>query len=136
MVFCSREIMVETGCHSCTIDITSRVAGVIRDCRAGDGLALVYTPHTTSAVIINEAEPGLMEDIVDVLRRVVPRDGWRHDRIDSNAWSHLSASLLGSGVVVPVIDGVMGLGTWQSILFVELDGPRRRRVRVYYLGIG
>lgn len=94
-------------------------------------LALVYSPHTTTAIIINEAESGLLEDIISVMERLIPYGrGYRHDRIDSNADSHLKASILGNSAVVPVENGRLALGTWQRILFIEFDGPRTRRVVV------
>ena len=133
-LFCRHEVVVDTGCGACVIDMTDRVSSVLRECGAGNGLVLIYSPHTTSAVIVNEAEPGLMEDIVNVLRRVIPGKGWKHDRVDNNAWSHLGASLLGPSVVLTVERGRPVLGTWQRILFVELDGPRRRRLGVSYMG--
>ncbi len=109
------------------VDITRDVENLV----SGSGLALVYTPHTTTAIIINEGESGLIEDILDLLSRLVPTGaGYKHDRIDNNADAHLRAVLLGNSVVVPVENGKLMLGTWQRILFIELDGPRRRRVFV------
>ncbi len=110
------------------IDITGLVQ---KNLEKKDGLAVVYSPHTTTAIIINEAESGLLEDILDFMDRFVPRGaGYKHDRIDSNADAHLKASLLGNSVVVPVENGRLMLGTWQRILFIEFDGPRNRRVYV------
>ncbi len=111
------------------IDITEKVEEFVKDVE--DGIALVYTRHTTTAIVINENEPGLLEDIINILNRLVPSNaGYMHDRIDNNADSHLRAILLGNSVVVPVINGRLDLGTWQRILFIELDGPRTRRVTV------
>jgi len=97
----------------------------------GNGIAVIYTPHTTTALIVNEAESGLLEDIVEVLQKLIPKGaGYKHDRIDDNADAHLRACILGNSLVIPVENGRLVLGTWQRILFVELDGPRRRRVYV------
>ncbi|AEH24138.1 secondary thiamine-phosphate synthase enzyme YjbQ [Pyrococcus yayanosii] len=113
------------------IDITGKVADIVKRSGVGSGIALVFTKHTTTAVIINENEPGLLGDLEELLSRLVPRGaGYRHDRIDDNAHSHLRGILLGPSVAVPVEEGRLLLGTWQRILFVELDGPRNREVYV------
>lgn len=111
------------------IDVAGAVA---RACSgAGDGLVVVYCPHTTAGVIVQEAEPGLLHDLETWLARAVPNDGsYRHDRVDDNAASHLRAMVAGASVVAPLRGGLLGLGTWQRILFVELDGPRQRYIEV------
>lgn len=110
------------------IDITGLVE---RSLEKDSDLAVIYSPHTTTAIVINEAESGLLEDILDFMERLIPYGkGYRHDRIDSNADAHLKASILGNSVVVPVENGKLMLGTWQRILFIEFDGPRSRRVIV------
>ncbi len=113
------------------LDITDAVARACREGDVGDGLAVVYCPHTTAGILIQEAEPGLLHDLEGWLSRAVPSDAsYRHDRVDDNAASHLRAIIAGASVVVPLLGGRLGLGTWQRILFVELDGPRRREVQV------
>ena len=122
-----KQIEINTSRRVEVIDITSKVESVVE----GDGIAVVYTPHTTTALIINEAESGLIEDIIDILQKLVPRGaGYRHDRVDDNADAHLRACILGNSLVIPVENGRLLLGTWQRILFVELDGPRRRRIYI------
>ncbi len=113
------------------IDITSEVQKEVDKSGVKDGIAVVYTQHTTTAIIINENESGLKEDIVFVLDKLIPRGaGYMHDEIDNNADSHLRAIFLGNSVVVPITNGKLDLGTWQRIMFVELDGPRTRRIIV------
>lgn len=113
------------------IDITSEVQKEVESSGVKDGIAVVYTQHTTTAIIINENETGLKEDIVFVLDKLIPRGaGYMHDEIDNNADSHIRAIFLGNSVVVPIVNGKLALGTWQRIMFVELDGPRTRRVIV------
>ncbi len=117
------------------IDITSEVQKEVDKSGVKDGIAVVYTQHTTTAIIINENESGLKEDIVFVLDKLIPRGaGYMHDEIDNNADSHLRAIFLGNSVVVPITNGKLDLGTWQRIMFVELDGPRTRRVIVKVIG--
>lgn len=113
------------------IDITDRVREVVESQEVLDGIAVVYTKHTTTAIVINENESGLKEDLLNTLERLIPaKAGYMHDRIDDNADSHLRAILLGNSVVIPITNGKLDLGTWQRILFVELDGPRVRKVVV------
>ena len=113
------------------VDITRDVAGLVRD--AGDGGVLVYVPHTTAGITINEdADPSVREDLEMALERLVPRDlPFKH--LEGNSDAHTKASLMGSSVTVPVVAGALQLGTWQGVYFAEFDGPRRRRVLVSFL---
>ncbi len=113
------------------LDITPQVRAVVGNSGIKSGICLVYTMHTTTAIIVNEAEDGLLKDIVDKMDEILPRSGYRHGE---NGPAHVQASLLGSSVVLPVEDSALILGSWQRILFVELDGPRRRRVGVKVIG--
>jgi secondary thiamine-phosphate synthase enzyme len=127
-----REIRLETERKTQLVDITERVREAIGDAD-GRAAALVYVPHTTAAVTINEhLDPALLEDVEGALGRIVD-DGWnwRHDDVDGpNAPSHMRASLLGTQVLVPLDGGRLALGTYQGIFFCEFDGPRERRVYV------
>ncbi|ADC65866.1 protein of unknown function UPF0047 [Ferroglobus placidus DSM 10642] len=123
-------IVVETKRRSEVVDITDEVRRKVRESGVKSGIALVYTPHTTSGIIINEAESGLVEDIVEALDEIVPKISYRHNRIDNNADAHIKASIVGNSVIVPVENSELVLGTWQRILFVEFDGPRKRKVYV------
>jgi secondary thiamine-phosphate synthase enzyme len=116
------------------IDITRQVNEAVGESGVAEGICLVYTLHTTTGIVINEAETGL---VADLLRRLMslapPGAGYLHDRIDENARAHLQAVLLGNSRTIPVEEGCLALGTWQRVLFVELDGPRRRKVIVRVL---
>ena len=113
------------------IDITVKVKKVVKSAGVDFGICVIFTRHTTSGIIINENESGLKRDIVAILNELVPKGtGYLHDRIDNNAHSHLRAVLLGTSVTIPIDRGELVLGTWQSIFFVECDGPRRREVCV------
>ncbi|MBO8179521.1 MAG: YjbQ family protein [Archaeoglobus sp.] len=121
------EITLKTTRRVEIIDITKEV----EKCIEGGDLAVVYTPHTTTSLVINEGESGLLEDILQLMEKLVPfGKGYKHDRIDSNADAHLKATILGNSAVIPIENGRLALGTWQKILFVEFDGPRTRRVVV------
>ncbi len=110
------------------IDITDQVAGGLRDTGRSEGLCCIYNPHTTAGLTINEgADPAVQADILGVLRRLIPLDyPYRH--LEGNSPAHVMASLMGSSVMVPVVEGRLRLGTWQKIFFCEFDGPRSRQV--------
>jgi secondary thiamine-phosphate synthase enzyme len=113
------------------IDITSNVEAALVRSKIDSGVCLVFTLHTTTAISVNEAEPGLLGDILKAISSIVPEGaGYAHDRGDGNAHAHIQASLLGNSAVIPVEKGRLALGTWQRVLFLELDGPRRRKVQV------
>lgn len=121
-------IHVKTRSRIEMVDITSSVQKEISKSKTSDGLCLVYVPHTTAGITINEgADPAVCKDIMDKLNELVPANaGYRH--MEGNADSHIKASLMGSSVHVMVENGHLVLGTWQKIFFCEFDGPRSRRV--------
>ena len=112
------------------VDITGEVADVVARAGTREGVVVIYVPHTTAGVTINEnADPDVTADIIAALEGLVPPGaGYRHS--EGNADSHVKASLMGSSVTVPFSGGTMALGTWQGIYFAEFDGPRSRRVLV------
>jgi len=129
-----REITVKTDRHTQLIDITSQVREAL-DGQTGAAV-LVYVPHTTAGVTINEhADPLVARDFEMALERIVPEEwSWQHiEEGEENAPSHPRASLMGPQVLVPFRDGELALGTWQGIFFCELDGPRTRSVYVSVL---
>ncbi len=111
-----------------TRDVTEQVESAVP--ADADGTVTVFVQHTTAAVTVNEGESRLLSDFETALSDIVSDSGWEHDRIDDNADSHIRAMLVGPSVTVPASDGELQLGTWQSVLFVECDGPRTRRVTV------
>ena len=113
------------------LDITERVAEVVRQSKMAEGICSVYTTHATAAIVINESyDPNVCEDVLDALGKLIPEGVWRHDRVDNNAAAHIKSAILGPGETIPVREGKLLLGTWQAIMLVELDGPRDRRVVV------
>jgi secondary thiamine-phosphate synthase enzyme len=120
------EIEIKTNKRVELIDITDRVQALV----GTDGIVLAFVTHTTAGVYVNENEPGLIADVVDMLDRLVPQKSYQHNRIDSNADSHLKAILVGNSAVIPVEQGKLRMGTWQRLFFCEFDGPRRRKVHV------
>jgi secondary thiamine-phosphate synthase enzyme len=120
------------------IDITERVAAAIRECGVHSGIAVVFVPGATAAVTTIEHELGLVDDIRAALERIVPEEiQYSHDQKwgDGNGHSHIRASLIGPSLTVPFQDGQLMLGTWQQIVFLELDNkPRKRRIILQILG--
>lgn len=122
---------IQTAARIELIDITDRVRAAVKESGIRDGICVISTRHTTSGIIVNENERGLKNDILDMLEALVPENKkYAHNSIDNNAVAHLRAALLGTSETIPVEDGHLVLGTWQSIFFVELDGPRNRKVNI------
>ncbi len=124
----TNSVTVSTDDRLCVQDVTDEVAAAVPD--DADGTVTVYSQHTTAAITVNEAESRLLGDFETALADLVPDEGWAHDELDGNADSHVRAMLVGPSETVPVVDGDLALGRWQSILFVECDGPRSRTVQV------
>ena len=116
------------------VDITEKVRECVERLADGkSGVAFVFTFHTTTALTVNEAESGLMEDIIKAYMSMVPKMDYRHNRIDNNAEAHIISSAVGNSVALPVENGRLALGTWQSVLLLEFDGPRTRKIGVKFL---
>jgi secondary thiamine-phosphate synthase enzyme len=110
--------------------ITREVGSALTELAAGDGLCTIYTPHTTSAISINEdADPDVLSDLTRAFEKLVP--DVRFDHGEGNSDAHFLSTLVGVSVTVPVRDGKLALGRWQGIYFLEFDGPRTREVQVY-----
>ena len=119
---------VDTDRRLQVLDITDRVEATVPE--DADGTVTVFVRHTTAGIAVNEAESRLLGDFEAFLADVVDDDGWGHDRLDGDADPHLRALLVGAAETLPVSDGRLDLGTWQSVLLVECDGPRSRTVDV------
>ena len=124
------QLTIKTSSRTEMIDITARVQDALTKAAFQDGLCMVYVPHTTAAVTINEsADPSVRQDIMMVLNRIVPWEaGYRH--MEGNSPAHIKASLFGASELVAVETGRMLLGTWQGLFFCEFDGPRTRRLHI------
>jgi secondary thiamine-phosphate synthase enzyme len=119
------------------VDITRSVEEAVLKSGVKNGIVLVFAPHATAAIIVNEHETGLLSDIVDKVKEFTepgsPR--WRHNRVDDNAHAHIGSALFGADRVFPVVNGRLARGTWQNIFLLEMDGPRiNREVVVVVIG--
>jgi secondary thiamine-phosphate synthase enzyme len=126
-------LRVSTGSLKEVVDLTERVQSLIRRANMRDGLCALFVTHTTAAVTTGEIGEGTEEDLLDIVERIIPSIRFRHAHDPSHAWSHMAASILGPSITLPVEDGRLMLGTWQSVLLVELDGPRERTVYITLL---
>jgi secondary thiamine-phosphate synthase enzyme len=123
-------LAVSTSARVEMIDITSEVAEAIRKENVSEGMAVVFVPHTTAAVTINEnADPDVVRDILAETSKIVPFDD-RYAHSEGNSAAHIKSCLVGPSVTLIISDGRPVLGTWQAIYFCEFDGPRRRKVHV------
>jgi secondary thiamine-phosphate synthase enzyme len=110
------------------VDITADVRAAVRASGAQNGLVALYAQGATAALMIQENwDASVPTDVVECLQRLVPRGVWRHDEQDGNGDAHIKAGLVGPSETIPVIDGALGLSTWQGIFFCEFDGPRSSR---------
>ncbi len=131
-----REIRIRTVARESLEEITAQVQQVVQSLGVDVGLCHLFVPHTTAGIIINEnADPSVCRDILEVLGRLVPRDG-RYHHLEGNADAHIKAALVGNTVWIPVDRGGLALGRWQGIFLAEFDGPRERRVIITVLPVG
>jgi len=126
-------IAVKTHSRTELVDITDDVQAAVRQAGVREGICMVYIPHTTAAVTINEnADPTVKGDILKVINKIIPwDDGYRH--LEGNSAAHIKSTLVGASELVAIAGGKLQLGTWQGIFFCEFDGPRRRKVQVHFV---
>jgi secondary thiamine-phosphate synthase enzyme len=124
------KISIKTSERNEFLDITDRIKDAVYNSNVKSGIAVVYTPHTTAGITINEnADPSVKRDIINFLNKKIPYHGdYKH--MEGNADSHIKSSLIGCSETLIIEDGKILLGTWQGIFFCEFDGPRRREVWV------
>jgi secondary thiamine-phosphate synthase enzyme len=112
------------------VDLTDRITKVIRKAKIKEGLCSLFISHTTAALTTGEVGEGTEDDFLQVMEQMIPRIHFRHAHDPSHAWSHMASSIVGPSLAIPVSAGTLVLGTWQSVMLVELDGPRERSVHI------
>jgi secondary thiamine-phosphate synthase enzyme len=123
-----RTIHVQTDKRETLIDITTQVKETLAAAGINNGLMALYCQGATGAIMIQENwDDSVQTDVVNLLAKMIPRGVWLHDKQDGNGDAHLKAGLVGPSKTIPVIDGKLGLSTWQNIFFCEFDGPRSDR---------
>jgi secondary thiamine-phosphate synthase enzyme len=126
-------IKVKTKAKTELIDITSEIQGLVRSSGLDEGFCMLYVPHTTAAVTINEsADPSVKTDILMMLNKIVPWEaGYRH--LEGNSPAHIKTTIVGASELISIEKGNLVLGTWQGIFFCEFDGPRTRKLHVKFI---
>jgi secondary thiamine-phosphate synthase enzyme len=125
-----QELSVRTRSRAELVDITGPLARVLQESKVTDGLMVIFVPHTTAAVTINEnADPSVQHDILTELNRLIPLKG-SYQHSEGNSDAHLKSTLLGASQTIFIQRGRLALGTWQGVYFCEFDGPRSRKVWV------
>ncbi|MCD6421838.1 YjbQ family protein [bacterium] len=123
-----KELIVRSRFREEMRDITEEIERFVREEELRNGFVVLYVPHTTAGLVINEGfDPDVSKDLIEMLKRLIPKDGnYRH--AEGNSDAHIKSTILGESKIIPVKDGKLLLGTWQRIFFFEGDGPRNRRV--------
>jgi len=126
-----KTINISTNKREVLVDVTEQVKSVVHNSGVKNGLVCVYAQGATAAIMIQENwDESVQTDVVHLLRKLIPKGVWLHDAQDGNGDAHLKAGLVGPSETVPLIDGQLGLSTWQNIFFCEFDGPRQERTIV------
>jgi secondary thiamine-phosphate synthase enzyme len=127
-------ILISTRRRNELVDITSQVAELVQKSGLVSGICLLYVPHTTAGITVNESyDPDVAEDITAALNRLVPQDR-QYQHTEGNADAHIKSVLVGVSLMIPVENSRLALGRWQGIFFCEFDGPRERRCLVKLIG--
>jgi secondary thiamine-phosphate synthase enzyme len=129
------EFKLKTSKRTEVIDLTEKVEKELEKSKVENGICLIFLPHATAALILEEAENGLIKDIEKTVQKIFPRGmNYEHDKIDDNADSHLASGFIGQSKILPVKNGKLVRGVWQKPLLLELDGPRERKVFITIIG--
>jgi len=124
-------IEISTDRRETLVDITKKVNNIVNASVVDNGLVSIYAQGATGAIMIQENwDESVQNDVLHLLRQMIPQGVWEHDRQDGNGDAHLKAGLVGPSETIPIIDSKLGLSRWQNIFFCEFDGPRRRRIIV------
>ncbi len=121
-------IQIRTDRHNGLFDITSEVRSIVKSSKINTGTVNVYAQGATAAIMIQESwDNSVQNDVINLLRKLIPAGIWEHDKQDNNADAHLKSGLVGPSETIPIINSNLGLSTWQNIFFCEFDGPRSQR---------
>jgi secondary thiamine-phosphate synthase enzyme len=123
-----KELVFSSDCREDLIDITSEINSAIRESTIKSGVCNIYVPHATSGVIVNENDdPNIIHDVLSVLRKLAPKGSFLHDKIDGNGDAHVKSAIVGPSESIPFENSHLLLGTWQSVMLCEFDGPKQSR---------
>ena len=123
-----KTITIPTDRQNGLYDITSEVVSIIKQSKVKTGIASVYARGSTAAIMIQENwDQSVQNDVITLLKKMIPAGIWEHDHQDNNGDAHLKSGIVGASETIPIVDNNPGLSTWQNIFFCEFDGPRERR---------
>ena len=123
-----RSFQISTPSHNGLYDITRQVEAIVSESGITSGMVNVYVQGATAAIMIQENwDDSVQRDVISLLNKLIPSGVWEHDHQDNNGDSHLKAGIVGPQETIPIVDGKMGLSTWQNIFLCEFDGPRNKR---------
>ncbi len=123
-----RTIQISTPAHNGLYDITRQVEAIVQESDIKSGLVNVYVQGATAGIMIQENwDESVQNDVVSLLQKLIPQGVWEHDAQDNNGDSHLKAGIVGPSETIPIMEGELGLSTWQNIFLCEFDGPRSQR---------
>ena len=121
-------VQIKTTTHNGLYDITRQVEEIVAESKVETGMVNVYVQGATAGIMIQENwDDSVQNDVISLLSKLIPHGVWEHDAQDSNGDSHLKAGIVGPSETIPIVDGKMGLSTWQNIFLCEFDGPRNQR---------
>lgn len=116
------------------LNITKQVQEAVKQTDIQEGICNIYVPHTTAGITINEsADPAVPADIISTLEQLAPLDA-NYKHMEGNSDAHIKTLLTGTSVTIPILEGNLGLGTWQAVFFTEYDGPRTRKLQIMTIG--
>ena len=125
------ELKISTKKQQEIVVLTNQIKKLIENSKILDGNCVVYVPHATAAIMINENhDPNLLDDFLNGLEKIVPSGIWKHDQIDNNGAAHIKAGIIGPSETILIKDNKLILGTWQGIMLCDFDGPRNRIVYI------
>ncbi len=120
---------VRTTKHTSIVNITPQIRDAVKRSGVREGICIVYVPHTTASVFINEgADPDVIKDIVYMLEKVIPWNDHNYEHGEGNSAAHIRSAIIGNSRIIPIVDGNLTLGTWEAVFLAEFDGPRERKV--------
>ena len=129
-----QDLRVQTHAQRQFLDVTAQVRAAVRHSRIQEGLCLVFSPHTTAAVTVNEnADPDVVTDLLGAYADLIG-DEQRFKHAEGNSGAHALTSLVGPSVTLPIVDGALALGQWQAVYLCEFDGPRQRTLQIQLIG--
>ena len=123
-------IIIRTKKSQEIINLTTKINLFLSEQQKAHGSCTIFIPHTTACITLGEIGEGTDQDFLEVMRSIIPKISFRHAHDPSHAWTHMASSIVGQSISVPFSDKKLLLGTWQSVMFVEFDGPRERTVHI------